>query len=751
MSTSRAEIVDRNLRNLLAEWEEPVRGDRAPEEPVRAGSTLTGRELLDLVECQFQARWLDLVARRLKDRGLSYYTIGSAGHEGNAGVAAALRADDPAFLHYRSGGFYARRAREVPGETPIFDVLLGLCAAAEEPIAGGRHKVFGSRRLWIPPQTSTIASHLPKAMGAAFSIDRARYLGRELPVSDDAIVACSFGDASLNHSTALGALNASTWGAFQHLPLPVLWICEDNGLGISVHTPEGWIETAWGRNPLMPYLQADGTDVVDVFDKAVEAARICRRRRSPVFLHLKVVRLLGHAGTDPELAYHDIDRIKASESRDPLLVSCRRVLRAGLATAPELLALYEEIGERVEAAGEEAATRPPHRSAASVMEVLAPHHPERVAVRAADSAPAERRIEHWGGEEALPERQAPEHLAKQINRALHDLMLQYPQMLVFGEDVARRGGVYGVTAGLWQKFGGGRTFNTLLDEQSVLGLAIGAGHLGLLPVPEIQYLAYLHNAIDQLRGEAASLQFFSSGQFRNPMVVRIASFGYQKGFGGHFHNDNAIAAVREIPGVVVAAPARADDAVGMLRTAMAAAAEDGRVVAWLEPIALYMTRDLYEEGDGQWRFDYPAPGQAVELGRARAEGDDDPDVTIVSWANGLWRSLRAARILREQDGVAVRVVDLRWLQPFDQETLAAEAARSGRVLVVDEGRRTGGLSEAVVTAIVERCGTGVELARVCGEDTFIPLGPAWHHVLPSEDSIVTGARALLGGGSEEEA
>ena len=112
---------------------------------------------------------------------------------------------------------------------------------------------------------------------------------------------------------------------------------------------------------------------------------------------------------------------------------------------------------------------------------------------------------------------------------------------MFGEDVARKGGVYGVTRGLQKRAGRQRVFDSLLDEQSILGLALGAGVSGLVPIPEIQYLAYLHNAEDQLRGEAASLRFFSNGQYTNPLVVRIAGYGYQKGFGGHFHNDNGVA------------------------------------------------------------------------------------------------------------------------------------------------------------------------------------------------------------------
>ena len=144
-------------------------------------------------------------------------------------------------------------------------------------------------------------------------------------------------------------------------------------------------------------------------------------------------------------------------------------------------------------------------------------------------------------------------------------MLEYPEIVMMGEDVGRKGGVYGVTQKLCDRFGQDRIIDTLLDEQSILGLAIGLAHNGFIPMPEIQFLAYLHNAEDQIRGEAATLSFFSNGQFTNPMVLRIAGLGYQKGFGGHFHNDNSLAVLRDIPGVIVGCPSHGADAAKMLR------------------------------------------------------------------------------------------------------------------------------------------------------------------------------------------
>ena len=197
--------------------------------------------------------------------------------------------------------------------------------------------------------------------------------------------------------------------------------------------------------------------------------------------------------------------------------------------------------------------------------------------------------------------------------ALAELLTADPGSLLFGEDVAKKGGVYGATKGLFERLGHARVFNTLLDEQTILGLALGAAALGLYPVPEIQYLAYLHNAEDQLRGEAATFGFFSNGTLENPMLVRIAGLGYQKGFGGHFHNDNSLGVLRDIPGISVCVPARADDAIALYRTAHALGRLHGQVVVAVEPIALYHRRDLHHESDRQWLAAPPDAGAEYGL------------------------------------------------------------------------------------------------------------------------------------------
>ncbi|MDG4789019.1 transketolase C-terminal domain-containing protein [Micromonospora sp. WMMD1102] len=821
--------LDERFREAVGAIEVSATG-RTAAEPVRDGGTLDGRTALELFDAQLVSRHLDLAARWLRSFGEGYYTIGSSGHEGNAAVALAVRPTDPALLHYRSGAFYCARVAQADAEDPATpsgradgavhrvgvaervaevmrgqdgnassganpadprsddeseagapaaileaarDVLRGVVASADEPIAGGRHKVFGNAAVAVVPTTSTIASHLPRAVGIGFAIERLRRLGdgrgrsaggrrvagagaarqrgeAESAWPADAIVVCSFGDASVNHATAVAAFNTAGWCDHTGLRLPVLFVCEDNGLGISVRSPDGWVTQALRAKPGIRYFSADGCDLVETYDVAVEAAAWVRRHRRPAVLHLSTVRLMGHAGADAELAYRSAAEIARDVARDPLVGSARLLAEAGVLTPEELIARYDEVGWQVRKVAEEVLGERKLDSAADIVAPLAPRRPVRVARavtdaagRAAGPAAAARNAAFDG---KLPEQAGSLTLAQTINAALADGLLDYPGMTVFGEDVAVKGGVYGVTKGLRDRFGAPRVFDTLLDETSILGLGLGAGLSGMLPVPEIQYLAYLHNAEDQLRGEAATMQYFSRGAYRNPMVVRIAGLAYQDGFGGHFHNDNSLAVLRDVPGLVLAVPSRADDAAPMLRSCLASAAVDGSVCVFLEPIALYHTRDLHTDGDGEWLAPYLGPGgwtaSHVPIGRGRVYGvGSAEDVTIITFGNGVRMSLRAAAKLAEED-VGTRVLDLRWLAPLPVADIIREAQATGRVLVVDETRRSGGVGEGVVAALVDAGFVG-SARRVAAIDTFVPLGPAASTVLVSEEAITQGARTLL--------
>ncbi|PZQ97010.1 MAG: MFS transporter [Cereibacter sphaeroides] len=727
----RAEIVHENFLRRVASGDLP--SGRPPVGP------LTPELAVAAYRAGCLTRALDRQSRVMQRAGQGFYTIGSSGHEGMAAVALALCPADMAFLHYRDAAFQIARAGQVPGQTPAWDMLLSFASSTDDPISGGRHKVLGSRPLMIPPQTSTIASHLPKAVGAAYSIGAGRrHRPEHAMLSDDAVVMCSFGDASANHSTAQGAFNAAQWTSYQSVPMPLLFVCEDNGIGISTKTPKGWIEANFAQRPGLKYFKADGLDIYDAFRVASEAANYVRSRRKPAFLHLHTIRLYGHAGADVPTTYLPREEVEAEEAQDPLLHSVRLLAEAGVMDPADALAVYTQTNDRVARVAADAVTRPRLQTAAEVMASLIP--PKR-ACQPTNGPSAEARAAAFGGD--MKAMEEPQIMSRLINWALTDLMLTHHEIVMMGEDVGRKGGVYGVTQKLTQRFGPDRMIDTLLDEQSILGLAIGMAQNGFVPMPEIQFLAYLHNAEDQLRGEAATLPFFSDGQFTNPMVLRIAGLGYQKGFGGHFHNDNSVAVLRDIPGMIVAVPSNGSDAAMMLRECVRLAREEQRLVVFLEPIALYPMRDLAAEKDGGWMRRYPDPSLTIPLGEVGVVGAGT-DLAIVTFGNGTYLSHQALPQI-EEAGINTRIIDLRWLSPLPKEALTQAVRGCRNVLVVDETRHSGGVAEALMAHLHEA--TDARLARLTAEDSFIATGPAYAVTMPSRDRIVAAAKALVEGGA----
>jgi 2-oxoisovalerate dehydrogenase E1 component len=720
----RADIVHENFRARVAARDFPH--GKAPAGPLGRAQAVA------LYRAACLSRALDRTSRVMQRAGQGFYTIGSSGHEGMGAVAAALRPTDMAFLHYRDAAFQIARAGQVPGQSIAWDMLLSFAASAEDPISGGRHKVLGSRALMIPPQTSTIASHLPKAVGAAYSIGAARRIRPEHAIlPDDAIVMCSFGDASVNHSTAQGAFNTAGWTAYQGIPLPLMFVCEDNGIGISTKTPAGWVAANFQNRPGLAYFACDGLDIYDTYRVATEAAAHIRTRRKPAVLHIRTIRLYGHAGADVPTTYLPKAEVEAEEAQDPLLHAVRLLHQAGALDPAEALAIYDETQARTARIADQAITRPRLKTAADVMATIIP--PRRENRPTNGPTPAARATAFGSDLAAMAD---PQPMSRIINWALTDLMLTHPEIVMMGEDVGRKGGVYGVTQKLTQRFGAHRMIDTLLDEQSILGLAIGMAQNGFVPMPEIQFLAYLHNAEDQLRGEAATLPFFSQGAFTNPMVLRIAGLGYQKGFGGHFHNDNSLAVIRDIPGVILAVPSTGADAAMMLRECVRLARQEQRVVVFLEPIALYPARDLAADKDGGWMTRYPAPDRVIPFGEVGVTGDGT-DLAIVTYGNGHYLTQQALPRIAAA-GTRARVIDLRWLSPLPEASLLAAIKDCKRVLIVDECRRSGGPAEGLMTLMAEQ---GIAAMRVTSEDSFIATGPAYAATMPSVDSILAGALA----------
>lgn len=728
---NRAKIIDENFTTF-------VNSEQLPESETSVTKNDTKiSDLISLFESQIFSRHLDLKARTMKDEGKCYYTIGSSGHEGNAVLGKVFPFTDMAFLHYRSGAFFIERSKQIPGTTPIYDIALSLTASSDDPISGGRHKVFGSKLLNIPPQTSTISSHIPKAVGTALSIDRAKDLQiKERELIDDSIILCSFGDASVNHSTALGGFNTASWVAHQGGHVPIIFICEDNGLGISVKTPENWIYDSFSNRKGFEYIECNGLDLIDLIQKSKEADDYCRTNRAPVFLHMKTIRLMGHAGSDIEFGYNSKENIEYNEFNDPLLHSSRILIHNKCLSKDEILKLYEHTREVVKHVCDEASIRPKLTTSADVMQSITSNTRKWII----PPTPKMMDREKVFGKEYKRIEQ-PQHMAKLINYALTDILTQFSNTLVFGEDVAKKGGVYNVTANLFEQFGIRRVFNSPLDETSIIGTAIGMSHNGFIPIPEIQFLAYYHNAEDQLRGEASTLPFFSKGQFTNPMVLRIPGLGYQKGFGGHFHNDNSLTVFRDIPGIIIACPSNGLDAVKMLRRAVIEAYVNSRIIVFIEPIALYMIKDLNKSKDRKWSFKYPKLTDNISIGEFAVYGRGS-SLTIISYGNGFFLSMKAKIDIEKKLNTKIKLIDLRWLSDINIVNLLKSIGKCQKILIVDECRKNGCYGEGLISDIITKTKEPLNIKLHAAENSFIPLGEAATVTLPSKQSIIDNAIKL---------
>ena len=730
----RAKIIDDNFFSLLKNGNLPSSLSKLN----LSDTNFSSEDIISIFESQVISRHIDLKSRDLKNEGKCFYTIGSSGHEGNAVFGRVFQIQDMAFLHYRSAPFFIERSKKINGSSPIYDLALSFMASSDDPISGGRHKVIGSKKLNLPPQTSTIASHLPKAVGTAFSIDHAKGLDiSEKCLEDESIVICSFGDASANHSTALSAFNTASLISNQGGHVPIVFICEDNGLGISVPTQGNWIEENFKNRYGIEYIKSDGLNLLDLFNKTLFAEQTCRTKRHPVFLHMKTVRLMGHAGSDVELGYQSLKDLKDSENNDPLLHSSRILIENNCLTSEEILALYELSRNQVNHVFNNATFRPTLKSSDEVMSSISLNVDKKNLPENVDPKIRENKL----GKE-FKRLKIPQHMAKLINYGLFDILMRFSNTIVFGQDVAKKGGVYHVTADLLKNFGPRRIFDSPLDETSIIGFGIGTAHNGFIPIPEIQFLAYFHNAEDQIRGEASTLPFFSNGQFVNPMVLRIPGLGYQKGFGGHFHNDNSLTIFRDIPGLILAVPSNGADAVRMLRTAVKEAYKNGRIIIFIEPIALYMTKDLHKAKDGKWEFIYPGLNEESPVGEFKSYGDGR-FLTILTYGNGLYLSLQAQKDIEKKLGRKIKIIDLMWISDVNYNNLLKEISPCKNILIVDECRRSGCHGEGIITNLILKSKKPLNLSLHAAEDSFISIGNAATATLPSKDSIVQNALNLV--------
>jgi 2-oxoisovalerate dehydrogenase E1 component len=693
---------------------------------------MKAEELLRLYRTMVTARRLDDREISLKRQNKIFFQISGAGHECiQVALAAHLRPGHDWFYPY-----YRDRAFALALGVKPLDQLLQAVGAADCPQTGGRQMPGHptSPILQITSSSSPTGTQFLQAVGTAEAAYRAT-LQEELKgcvtnFQEDEVVVASSGDGTTSQGEFWEALNTAC-----NLKLPVIFLIEDNGYAISVpvevQTAGGSISKLVSGFPDLLVKECDGTDVVESYIASGEVVDYVRARKGPALLQAHVTRPYSHSLSDDERTYRPAAELEEQAKRDPLLRTRARILELGFASEEELDWLEAEVVAEVAAAAEEAVTHP-QPATETVMRHL---YSEEVDPTGADfdteDSPA-----YAEGAPLLT-------MVDLLNACLKDEMARDPGIIAFGEDVADasreaaleevkgKGGVFKVTHGLQTRFGGVRVFNSPLAEANILGRAIGMAVRGLKPVVEIQFFDYIWPAFMQIRDELAMMRYRSNNGFSAPIVIRVTYGGYLKG-GGPYHSQTGESIFLHTPGLRVVLPSTAEDANGLLRTAIRS--EDP--VIFLEHKHLY--RQVYNKGRN------PGPDFMIPFGKAKVVRPGT-DLTIVTAGALVKRSLDAAKLASEEHGVEAEVIDLRTLNPLDMETISASVKKTNKVLIAHEDSLSWGLGSEISARIADELFPWLDgpVRRIGSLDTWVAYAPQLEEViLPQTPGVLKEILAL---------
>lgn len=670
---------------------------------------LTADDLVGMYRTVLLARLLDQKIWSLNRMGKAPFVVSSQGHEGaQVGSAWALRAGhDPVLPYYRDTGVVLTL-----GLTPD-EILQGVFARAADPCSGGRQMPnhWGSARLGIITGSSPIATQLPHAAGMAYA---AKQRG------DDRVAVSYFGEGAASKGDFHEALNFAGIHS-----LPCVFICENNGYAISVPlTRESAVDDVADRAHSYGFggVIVDGNDLLDVYAATHQALRRARAGDGPTLIECKTYRFRAHTSDDDDRTYRTPEEIEAWRKKDPLrqirqyLIEQRLLSEADeVATETELKVAVDDAARRAEALAF------PESSTAGARVFARPLRALRGAPEGIGDAPVA------VAPEVALDRAGPtteRNVIDTIRQTQHDLLAGDERVMILGEDVGPRGGVFRATDGLAATFGGGRVLDTPLAESSIVGIGIGLALAGQRPICEIQFADFIHSAYDQIASEAARIHYRSNGDFGVPMVIRAPWGGGVHG--ALYHSQSIEATYAHVPGLKVVAPSTPADVAGLLRDAVA----DPDPVLFLEHKKSYRLITGPVPDDPTWR---------VPIGVA-AIARPGTDATVVTY--GMMRHLAVDAADRlAADGVgSVEVVDLRTISPLDVDTILASVIRTGRCLVVHEDNLS--------------FGVGAEVAAIVADDAFFDLDapvrrlatadvPAFPFAPPLEEALSIDAARIV--------
>ena len=641
-----------------------------------------------------------LVIRALEEKALELSAEGfypgsvhtSTGQEAiPVGVRAALQPGDRVLPTYRGHGW------AVAAGVPLVPLLAEITQRSGG-INGGRG---GSAYLTAPEygffgENSIVGAGIPIGGGVALA---------SVHQGTDRVVVVSIGDGAMNQgSVHEGMIFAAAY------KLPVVYVIENNGWSEMTETTTllNGVELfqragAYGIESRV----VDGGDPLAVAEAAQAAVSIARSGGGPVFLECRTVRLRGHYNRDIE-HYRPKPDAESARASEPLVRMRQRLVSAGISTE-DIASIDAEVTALIESAAAEvqAQTEPDANSAFS--DVYAPL-PVITGPRL-EGSPTEMTYQ------------------RAVNRALDIELENRPEVLVYGEDVGFAGGIFGVTRGLQKKYGSSRVFDTPIAESAILGSAVGAAMEGMRPVVEIMWADFMLVAFDQLVNQAANVRYLSRSQLSAPLVVRTQQ-GATPGSCAQ-HDQSLEALLAHIPGLRVGLPSTPADAYAMTRAA----------IADPDPVILIEARELYQSKSEVY---LEAGAETIGGARFHRRGTD---VTIITWGAVLHRVLDAAGQLAS-DGIEATVLDLRWLNPLDDEAIAdAVHQGGGRVVVVHEANLTGGFGGEIVARIQRNHFTSLAgpIERLGASDTRIPAAGALQTaVLPTAASIAEAVRNMVG-------